>query len=744
MEDKSNDKYVTWEDMAEEESPKVSGNFLGIFGLFFPEFGENASQKCQNADQRFFSEYLEDFDTDFSKVVGRAMDRIIHHTLVCCSDRCLFHFSKNEILQHLETLLHLNMKEKIGRWKAAFEHCLIDHRNKTLFVFQSKFICAEAFRLIYGCSDYMFRKLKKGEEHLPHGNTGKTHKSPIYLQCKQWLSDLFAKICNTYGPAEWHAPIYTRKANIYLDMMEELKLSGTSFSTNQFYSMLGAEFPFVKFPKFTKIGRCDECIELNNLLGTATGNERIRLKSLQDDHNKLHSTEREHYMQRCSKAKADKNEMLHLVIDAMSHFYVPSLNPEPKGWQSLSRLECHLTGIKNHSLDATTFFISPNFWGEGSNITCSILFKHFSDCAAAKWLPNKLWVQFDNTCKDNKNQFIFGFMGLLLAMSVFVEINICCLPPGHTHCDIDQAFVPFKKAYEKEGLSSLLHIEEFVTRHHPHQSPNVQVITAIYDWKGFLEPLLVSMKYYSHQRYFKFVIWENEPCYWYKPCEDHHWIGQQNGTDSPIKLFKDSLDKDIGFPSLVAAKAVDPVVLSSISSEKCLGKLTVEHCKWLQDFSKNPTPIYLGLPWKFSWDCLRFFKEDPIKENGGVPVGEIAVETEESEQILTSLEIGSKVAMLTSRKPPKYIIGEILESNHTTYKVQLFSMSSEDGIEKWVPQSTVLEIPSNAVLIHSFVLTKKKTLKKVDERKIQGRVSKFLGPCVSDAKKGDKIGTKTH
>jgi hypothetical protein len=55
-------------------------------------------------------------------------------------------------------------------------------------------------------------------------------------------------------------------------------------------------------------------------------------------------------------------------------------------------------------------------------------------------LPPKLFIQLDNTCKDNKNYYFFRYCAYLVLAGYFVVIEIYFLPVGHTHGQIDQMF----------------------------------------------------------------------------------------------------------------------------------------------------------------------------------------------------------------------------------------------------------------------------------------------------------------
>ena len=55
-------------------------------------------------------------------------------------------------------------------------------------------------------------------------------------------------------------------------------------------------------------------------------------------------------------------------------------------------------------------------------------------------LPKKLFLQLDNSVKDNKNRYVMAFCSLLTAKRVFKEVIVGFLIVGHTHEDIDAHF----------------------------------------------------------------------------------------------------------------------------------------------------------------------------------------------------------------------------------------------------------------------------------------------------------------
>jgi hypothetical protein len=66
-------------------------------------------------------------------------------------------------------------------------------------------------------------------------------------------------------------------------------------------------------------------------------------------------------------------------------------------------------------------------------------------------LPRKLFLQLDNSAKDNKNRFVMAFYSLLTARRIFKEVTVGFLVVGHTHEDIDAYFNYLSKLLKKRN-----------------------------------------------------------------------------------------------------------------------------------------------------------------------------------------------------------------------------------------------------------------------------------------------------
>ena len=62
-----------------------------------------------------------------------------------------------------------------------------------------------------------------------------------------------------------------------------------------------------------------------------------------------------------------------------------------------------------------------------------------------KILPRTLLLQLDNCGSENKNQYVFAYLSLLVARGVFDMVQLGFLMVGHTHEDIDALFSRFSE-----------------------------------------------------------------------------------------------------------------------------------------------------------------------------------------------------------------------------------------------------------------------------------------------------------
>ena len=87
-----------------------------------------------------------------------------------------------------------------------------------------------------------------------------------------------------------------------------------------------------------------------------------------------------------------------------------------------------LAGVIVHG-HGCQIFIDFLQWAHDPNLTLNILLEvlcsHFQKLKDAKsTLPKKLYLQLDNTARENKNQYVLSFLAFLIQQQVFTEVTV--------------------------------------------------------------------------------------------------------------------------------------------------------------------------------------------------------------------------------------------------------------------------------------------------------------------------------
>lgn len=79
----------------------------------------------------------------------------------------------------------------------------------------------------------------------------------------------------------------------------------------------------------------------------------------------------------------------------------------------------HITGAINHAYGGYAF-VDLFGWPHDANLVLNVLLSVVSKCEA---LPDVLYLQLDNTARENKSQHVMAFLALLVEMKVFKEVR---------------------------------------------------------------------------------------------------------------------------------------------------------------------------------------------------------------------------------------------------------------------------------------------------------------------------------
>lgn len=137
-----------------------------------------------------------------------------------------------------------------------------------------------------------------------------------------------------------------------------------------------------------------------------------------------------------------------IIIDGMdqSKTALPHIPSNPKSIAGQYLLPTHLTGVHAHGRH--TFVLLD--WGQyphDSNLTITALLKIIVECKVCvvslityctvdlsflviymqDCIPPTLYIQLDNTCRENKNKYVLTFAAMLVDAGIFRKVKLTSL-----------------------------------------------------------------------------------------------------------------------------------------------------------------------------------------------------------------------------------------------------------------------------------------------------------------------------
>ena len=231
-------------------------------------------------------------------------------------------------------------------------------------------------------------------------------------------------------------------------------------------------------------------------------------------------------------------EFLCIIHDKMDHTKsaIPRMQRSTKATSGLGQIPISVTGMLTHGHgDGAYAHYSTAFWPGDSNFTISSICRVLralerppvkdskelfiappqnsffeallhgkSRCSAsippgfANGVPQpilgrpavpllkKLFLQLDNSAKDNKNRYVMAFCSLLTARRVFKEVTVGFLIVGHTHEDIDAHFSYLSKLLKMKNTYVLADLMKAFMDSQKTTAFILELVQEVADFKKFL------------------------------------------------------------------------------------------------------------------------------------------------------------------------------------------------------------------------------------------------------------------
>lgn len=139
--------------------------------------------------------------------------------------------------------------------------------------------------------------------------------------------------------------------------------------------------------------------------------------------------ERKKYQRHREKARAEPDKCLCLIIDGMDQAKtnLPNTKVIAKSTSSLWRLRTHVTGVLLHTKTPygklAYAFVDLLQWPHDSNLTITLIVRVLIDFAKNHPLPETLYIQMDNTSRENKNKYVLSFCAILVELRIFKKVT---------------------------------------------------------------------------------------------------------------------------------------------------------------------------------------------------------------------------------------------------------------------------------------------------------------------------------
>ena len=199
----------------------------------------------------------------------------------------------------------------------------------------------------------------------------------------------------------------------------------------------------IRLRKHLRFTKCDKCVELRERKSRTMDNTLLeQIRAEEKAHYDFIKAERGGYYLRRSQAVKKPEEYLSLIIDGADwySYAVPYFATKTHDSSKIYRAPIYLMGVIAHGRGSKCYIV-PGHFKQGTNVVLDVLIRYLRDIKdSGANLPRKIYIQLDNTCKQNKNKFLIGILGFLVFLDVHDKILVCFLPKGHTHEDIDQLF----------------------------------------------------------------------------------------------------------------------------------------------------------------------------------------------------------------------------------------------------------------------------------------------------------------
>ena len=426
-------------------------------------------------------------------------DHQLHHDVLkkCCQSECLSKIGKRGLQAIRHVYFSLNGEEQ-DTFIADRLQLISDGGSRTSVSFEyyltvNDRCCRKAFKIALGIGNLRLNRIHcrclSGDAFFEDPYVEISGKGLVGKHAVIWMQNYFRMHCEVMPTTgRLHLPDnYTRDElyQIYKDEMDSQVERYVSYS--QFTRLWKMKFDNVLIPRKVRMGVCAICANLKSMIKGAKSDDVKKdcyRRSL-TEHRDSQAKERMKAMHHRNKSLKFPGRYMCLMIDGMDQkkTCLPHFARLPKDIGEECLVQMHLVGcLSYHEVVKPWIYLTyPNVHND-PNLTITIIHRVLQSWVGP--LPPTLYVQLDNTARENKNSSVFGYLSMLVHNGLFKKVKVNFLLVGHTHDHIDQMFSTFSKKLSRYDAFTLPALSGLISRAYT-PKPEVVHLKEIYDFKRY-------------------------------------------------------------------------------------------------------------------------------------------------------------------------------------------------------------------------------------------------------------------
>ncbi|KAL3683390.1 hypothetical protein R1sor_001412 [Riccia sorocarpa] len=448
-------------------------------------------------------------DTGFvlSKLTPECLSR--DHRQFCCTKTCVWNLGIKTLRHERKLYFRLTRSER-----AVYLDTLITKYKGgrvTYRLSQNIYVCRKAFKLIFSVGNNCLQRMRVEDKHPAAMNTVVRQSSAHAFLLLEWLDSFFLSHCERQpGDRKYHLPNNFTKKEVYDHYKTDMSQMQLVLQYSSFKRYWRKYYPLVTIPTTNKFSVCDFCELYKSKRDKAvTKLEKAEAIEALQLHKKQQAEERAAAGRRRWKALDTPKDCAYIQIDGMDQKKTapPHFSKQPKSVDGAALVGVHLVGaMVFHGKMQTRAFLTYNNIKLDSNLTITVLHKILLEWEGP--LPPTMYLQLDNTVRENKNNILFAYLAMLLDRNIFTKIKLGFLLVGHSHDFVDQMFSRFSQALRRENAFTMSRLRSVIQNSYD-PKPITSVILQTWDFKNFIETepkLFRTLNDITHNQQYKFKM----------------------------------------------------------------------------------------------------------------------------------------------------------------------------------------------------------------------------------------------